>query len=77
MIPETLMIAREAEHISDTHGIGTEDITLDGEPVSVTTDHLEVGFDAFLNQNGGGRPTGHSYDSRLVIGDVDRIDHAF
>ena len=75
MIPETLMIAREAEHVSDAQGIGPKDVTLDGEPVSVATDHLEIGFDDFLDQNGGGRPTGHPDDSRLIICDDDRIDH--
>jgi hypothetical protein len=49
MIPETLVIAGEAEHVSHSHSTGAQDITLNGEAIAVPADHLEIGLYALLD----------------------------
>ena len=62
---------------SGSQGVGSQDIALHGDAVSVPADHLIVGFQAFLNGEEGGGPARHPDDSGLVIGDVYRICDPF
>ena len=77
MVPETLVVTGKTEHVSDTHGIGAQDITLNGQTVSIPADHLENGLNPFLYQYRGSGPAGHSNYRCLIIGDIYRVYHPF
>jgi hypothetical protein len=77
MVTEGLMVAGEAQQVADAKSIGPQQVTLDGDPVSVTAGHLDVGFQAQLHEDDRHRDRRHADHSRLIVGDVDRLDDAF
>ena len=49
VVPEFLVIAGQAQHVVDAVGICAQNIALHGQPVTVAANHLEIGFQAFLD----------------------------
>ena len=74
MVPETLMVAGEAEDVVDSEGRCTQDIALDGDAIPVAGNHLENGFQPHLLDADAGSQAAHSHHSGLVVGHVDGVD---
>jgi hypothetical protein len=71
------MVAREAEHVSDAHGVNAKEIALNGQAIAISANQLEIGFYSFLDQYGGRRPAGHPDHGGLVVRQINRINHPF
>ena len=77
VITKALVVAGQAEHIVDAKRGGTQDIGLQGDPVSVSHYHLQDRFQTLQLQMDTGRQTAQSGDRGLIVGNIDGIDMIF
>ncbi len=73
LIPETLVVPCQTEHVPNAQGRGTENITLHGDAIPVSRDHLHYRIQSHSHQQRTCRDTGHPDDCRLVVRNVDGI----
>jgi hypothetical protein len=51
VVPEFLMIPREAKHIPDSMGVNTQDVALHSQTVAIPADHLKIGLKPHLHED--------------------------
>jgi len=73
LVPEGLVIAREAQHVLYAQGCRPQQVGLHGDAVAVPAGHLHHRFGALLKASDRGGHGGQPHDGRLVIGEVERL----
>jgi hypothetical protein len=77
VIAENLVIAGQAEYVSDSQAIGTQQVALDGYAVAVPAGHLENRLQSVMVNMQTGRQTGHPYHRGLTVGDISGVNIIF
>jgi hypothetical protein len=73
MAAKGLMIAGQAKHVFDAQGIGSHNIRLQSNPISIAGNHLHNRLYAHTQQVSTRSNARHSDYSRLVICNINRI----
>jgi hypothetical protein len=76
MIAKGLMIAGKAEHIANPESVGPENVTLGGDSVAVSGNHLHDRFQTVAQQNRAGCDARHAHHRCLIVSDVCRVNAA-
>ena len=74
MVPERLVVARQAEHVPDAVGGGAQQVGLHREPIAVAAGDLDDRFQTRAFQQDGAADAAHAHDRGLVVGDVGRVE---
>jgi hypothetical protein len=77
LIPSTHWIAGETQQIANPQGMGTEQISLQGNPVAIPTGHLEHRFQPGIQQKPAQRQTAHAHHRTASVSDIDGMNPAF
>jgi len=73
MVTKLLMVAGKTEDIANTQSYRTKHVTLNSQSIPVSNDYLHYGVGALLLEKQTASETGHTHNSRLVIGYIDGI----
>jgi len=77
VITKALVIAGQAEHIVDAKRCGTQYISLQSDPISVSHYHLQDRLQSLQFQVDTGSQTAKSGNCSLIVGNIDGIDMIF
>ena len=74
LIASTHGITREAKHIADPEGMGSQQVGLKSDAIPVATCNLQNRLQAHIEQQTANGETAHAHHRPAAIGDIDGMD---